>query len=84
MTDIPRSKYLGRRLGTEPKDEAEHFIKCGACGVGSIAVILLAYSSTRPVATSGAGPATVGPGAITGFPAPPAEQGPGTARVESL
>ena len=29
-------------------------------------------------------PATVGPGAITGFPAPPAEQGPGTARVESL
>jgi hypothetical protein len=32
MTNIPRSKYLGRRLGTQPKDEAEHFIKCEARG----------------------------------------------------
>jgi hypothetical protein len=29
---IPRGKYLGRRLGEPPKDEAEHFIRCQACG----------------------------------------------------
>ena len=29
---IPRGKYKGRRVGGKPKDEAEHFIKCPACG----------------------------------------------------
>lgn len=32
MIDIPRGKYKGERLGGPPKDEAEHFIKCEACG----------------------------------------------------
>jgi hypothetical protein len=31
MTDIPRGKYIGTRQGP-PVDEAEHFIKCEACG----------------------------------------------------
>jgi hypothetical protein len=46
MTDIPRSKYLGRRLETQPEDEAEHFIKCEACG-GWIDCRDLAYSSAK-------------------------------------
>ena len=29
---IPRGTYLGRPIGEQPKDEAEHFIKCPACG----------------------------------------------------
>jgi hypothetical protein len=29
---IPRGKYLGRPLGEPPKDEAEHFVTCPACG----------------------------------------------------
>ena len=28
---IPRSHYIGKRLGDPPKDEAEHFIRCPAC-----------------------------------------------------
>jgi hypothetical protein len=24
----PRGKYMGSRVGAEPKDEAAHFIKC--------------------------------------------------------
>jgi hypothetical protein len=32
MIDLPRGKYLGRRVGDPPKDEAEHFIRCPACG----------------------------------------------------
>ena len=31
-TNVPRGKYLGRRIGDPPKDEAEHFIRCPACG----------------------------------------------------
>jgi hypothetical protein len=27
MTDIPRGKYIGRRLGDPPASEAEHFIR---------------------------------------------------------
>jgi uncharacterized protein (DUF3820 family) len=30
--DIPRGKYLGERLGDVPASEAEHFIRCPACG----------------------------------------------------
>jgi hypothetical protein len=26
MTDFPRSRYLGRRLGDPPQREADHFI----------------------------------------------------------
>ena len=29
---VPRGKYLGRRVGGEPKDEAEHFMRCPTCG----------------------------------------------------
>ena len=29
--EIPRGKYLGKRLGEPPADDAEHFIKCPAC-----------------------------------------------------
>lgn len=32
MTDIPRGKYIGKRVGDPPVDEAEHFIKCAVCG----------------------------------------------------
>ena len=28
--DVPRGKYIGRRLGDPPQDEAEHFIRCQA------------------------------------------------------
>jgi hypothetical protein len=31
MTTIPRGKYIGKRVGDQPKDEAEHFIRCPAC-----------------------------------------------------
>jgi hypothetical protein len=31
MTDIPREKYIGEAVDP-PTDEAEHFIKCEACG----------------------------------------------------
>jgi len=29
---MPRKKIIGERLGAEPQDEREHFIKCPACG----------------------------------------------------
>jgi DNA-directed RNA polymerase subunit RPC12/RpoP len=32
VTNVPRGKYLGKRVGDPPKDEAEHFIRCPACG----------------------------------------------------
>jgi resolvase-like protein len=32
MIDIPRGKYIGRRVGGSPKDEAAHFYQCEACG----------------------------------------------------
>ncbi len=28
ITDIPRRKYMGRRLGDPPASEAEHFVQC--------------------------------------------------------
>jgi len=28
---IPRGKYIGKRLGDRPADEAEHFIRCPEC-----------------------------------------------------
>ena len=27
---IPRGRYIGKRVGDPPKDEAEHFIRCPA------------------------------------------------------
>jgi hypothetical protein len=30
--EIPRGKYLGKRVGGEPKNEAEHFFRCKECG----------------------------------------------------
>jgi hypothetical protein len=32
MIDLPRGKYMGRRLGDPPTDEAEHYMRCAACG----------------------------------------------------
>jgi hypothetical protein len=32
MVGLPRDKYLGKRLGDPSADEAEHFIRCPACG----------------------------------------------------
>jgi len=32
VTNIPRGKFLGRLLGDPPKGEAEHSIRCPACG----------------------------------------------------
>jgi hypothetical protein len=32
MIGIQRGKYLGKRLGDQPRDAAEHFISCTACG----------------------------------------------------
>ena len=29
---IPRGRYIGKRVGDPPKDEAEHFIPCPLCG----------------------------------------------------
>jgi hypothetical protein len=29
---IPAGKYIGERGGGEPKDDAEHFIRCPTCG----------------------------------------------------
>jgi len=29
---IRRDTYFGRSIGEPPKDEAEHYIKCPACG----------------------------------------------------
>jgi uncharacterized C2H2 Zn-finger protein len=30
--EIPRGKYIGKRVGRTATDEAEHFIRCPACG----------------------------------------------------
>ena len=30
--DIPRGRYMGEHVGQPVKDEAEHFIRCPACG----------------------------------------------------
>jgi hypothetical protein len=32
MTTVPRGKIIGKRIGGEPTNEAEHFIQCPACG----------------------------------------------------
>jgi hypothetical protein len=32
MIALPRGRYVGKRLGDPPKDEAEYFIRCPACG----------------------------------------------------
>ena len=29
---VPRGKYRGRRVGKEPADESEHFMRCPRCG----------------------------------------------------
>jgi hypothetical protein len=32
MIEIRRGKYIGRLVGAQPKNEAEHFYQCEACG----------------------------------------------------
>ena len=41
MIAITRGKYIGKRLGGLPNNEAEHFLRCTACG-GWIAAVILA------------------------------------------
>ena len=31
MTDSPRGRYFGSRVGAQPANEAEHFMRCPAC-----------------------------------------------------
>jgi len=47
VTEIPRGKYIGRRLGDAPKDETEHFIRCPACGGWMDCVTSAKCSSTK-------------------------------------
>jgi hypothetical protein len=39
VIDILRGKYIGRRVGVPPKDEAEHFIAAKPAAAGSITEI---------------------------------------------
>jgi hypothetical protein len=39
MIGIQRGKYLGKRLGDQPRDAAEHFISCQPAAAGSTAAI---------------------------------------------
>ena len=32
MTAVPRDKIISERVGGEPADEVEHFIRCPTCG----------------------------------------------------
>jgi hypothetical protein len=32
VSEVPRGKYIGKPTDDPPQDEAEHFIKCPACG----------------------------------------------------
>jgi hypothetical protein len=32
MTTVPRSKIIGKRVGSEPTNEVEHFIRCPRWG----------------------------------------------------
>ena len=32
VTNVPRGKYIGNLVGALPRDEAQHFIRCPACG----------------------------------------------------
>ena len=32
MIGVLRGKYLGNRLGDPPSSDADHFIRCSACG----------------------------------------------------
>jgi hypothetical protein len=32
VTEIPRGTVIGRCVGVQPTDEANHFFKCEACG----------------------------------------------------
>ena len=47
VTNVPRGKYLGKRIGDPPKDEAEHFIRCPACGGWVDCRDLVKCSSTK-------------------------------------
>jgi hypothetical protein len=30
-SEVRRGQYIGKRVGTQPKDEAEHFMRCPDC-----------------------------------------------------
>jgi hypothetical protein len=32
IIEFPRPKHIGCRMGNSPKNEAEHFYRCSACG----------------------------------------------------
>jgi hypothetical protein len=54
MSNIPRGTIFGRRVGHQPKSEAEHFIRCPPSG-GWIDCRVLARCSSTKVPSPGAG-----------------------------
>ena len=86
MPDIPRGTIFGRRVGKPPKSDAEHFIRCPTCGgwIDCRDAHLFDHEGPLPHPSQGQPQNVWDSDAITGFPAPPAEHGPGTAHVESL
>jgi len=32
VPEVRRGQYIGKRVGGEPKDESEHFMRCPVCG----------------------------------------------------
>ena len=45
--NLPRGKYIGKRVGQPATDEAEHFIRCRPAAGRLIAAILAKFSSTK-------------------------------------
>jgi hypothetical protein len=61
---VPRGKYIGRRLGDPPKDEAEHFMRCpmrnGWVDMRDLGQV---FEHEGAAATSARGSRAIGPGA---------------------
>jgi hypothetical protein len=45
--NLPRGKYIGKRVGQPATDEAEHFIRCPACDGWIDCAISAKCSSTK-------------------------------------
>jgi hypothetical protein len=60
MIDIRRGKYIGKLVGDPPKDEAEHFIRCPACGGWTdCSDLAQVFEHEGPLPHQGAGPAAM-------------------------
>jgi DNA-directed RNA polymerase subunit RPC12/RpoP len=59
VTEIPRGTYSGRPVGEQPKDEADHYIRCPGCGGCRLPRSRPSLRARRAVAASGAGSAAV-------------------------